>query len=203
MNTITSTVLGELTQSKDWDDYWESSFIEIPLFDHTKMKIILVDFEPEIDTDFMEKADSAWTYFIKKDANYRLKISHLAYKNCMDFLQAVDYNEEDKPLWDIKEEHEIWNFIYPERIDICQNYNEHGDMYVVVMCECDWERENGLQFVFKHGKRLTRVSSIDGLFSDDVAYTPKSRMENKLSITEKESTKKDQVIKKQSWWKKL
>ena len=124
----------------------------------------------------------------------------------MDFLNAIGYEEQDKALWEIKEESEIWKFIYPEEINICRDYVEETAIYIVIICECEWEQEHGLQFVFKHGKRLIRVSAIDGQVTDETIAPSQAAttIENELPTTEKNSTKNAPIIvKKQSWWKKF
>lgn len=37
----------------------------------------------------------------------------------------------------------------------------------MISCECEWENEHGLQLIFKDGKSLTRVSSVDGSCEDE------------------------------------
>lgn len=45
----------------------------------------------------------------------------------------------------------------------------HDDerIYILLESECDWEPEHGLQFVFRDGAEITRVSAYDGDPTDD------------------------------------
>ena len=68
-----------------------------------------------------------------------------------------------KPL-NIKTTKDIWNFVTPTEIVI--HWDEDGEFYLCVSCECEWEEEHGLQLVFKDGLTLTRASGHDGHFAD-------------------------------------
>ncbi|MGB3778822.1 MAG: hypothetical protein WA960_10725 [Tunicatimonas sp.] len=179
MKEITSNVIGKLTQNERFDDWWESSQIEIPFFDDLKMKIIFMDFTLENDKEFINEADNALKLFLEKSKSDRLAISNLVHKNCMDFLRAVGYDEANKKLWEIKDENEIWKFVQPDKIFITRRPYEDENIYIDINCECDWEQEHGLQLVFKKGKQLTRVNQIDGHLTDADAYD-KSDSEDEL-----------------------
>nr|WP_206680680.1 hypothetical protein [Hymenobacter polaris] len=85
----------------------------------------------------------------------------------------VDFIEEDQPLRDIKDENEIWKFVWPTDIYVSRRPYNEPDIYVQVTCECDWEQEHGLQLVFKQGKKITRVSEQDGHLTHIVSRTKK------------------------------
>ncbi|MBL7782234.1 MAG: hypothetical protein JNM22_13510 [Saprospiraceae bacterium] len=170
MKEINSNIIGKLIQNEGFDDWWESSQIEIAFFDHQKMKITFMNFNPEDDKEFINEADEALKLFLSKSNADRLAISNLVYNNCMDFLNAIGYDENDKPLWEIKDQHEIWNFVQPSEIFISRRPYQDKNIYVDISCECDWEQEHGLQLVYRKGKHLTRVSQIDGHLTDADAY---------------------------------
>ena len=85
---VTSKVIGRLKQEVNFPDWWKSSEIEIPFFDNKKLTITFMDFKPEHDNTFVEEADQALSNFLKLTPSDRNLISELAYKNCMDFLEA-------------------------------------------------------------------------------------------------------------------
>jgi hypothetical protein len=146
---ITSTVIGKLRQDDRFPDWWESSAIEIPFFDNQKLKVTFEGFEPEHDNNFVEEADKALTNFLKLTSTDRNSISDLAYKDCIEFLDAIDFDEADEALRQIQNQDEIWKFIHPTEIYVKRRpYNER-DIYVTIACECDWEQEHGLQLVFR------------------------------------------------------
>ena len=179
---IISTIIGELKQEHDFPDCWRSGEIEIPFFNNKKLTITFTSFEPEKDKEFIAEADQALTNFLKLSAEDRNAISILAYKNCTEFLEEFDLDEADELLRNIKDPNEIWGFIQPTEIYIRRRpYNEQ-DVYVQVACECDWEQEHGLQFVFRQGRKLTRISGQDGHLTEADAYDKPDEEDELLSV---------------------
>ena len=193
-NEITSKILGKLKQEETFSAWWKSDKIHIPLFDNQKLTITFMDFEPENDKTFIEEADQALTEFLKLNKEDRNGISELAYKSCMEFLNAVDFDETDEPLRQIRNKNEIWNFIQPTEIYITRRPYKEQDIYVQIVCECDWEQEHGLQLVFRQGKKLTRISEQDGHLTEADAYDkPDSKDKLLCQFNQKEN--------RNLWWK--
>jgi hypothetical protein len=169
-STIASQVLGLLKQDDTFSDWWKSEALEIPFFDNCKLCIIFMDYDPEQDKTFAAEADQALTNFFGLNSSDRNSISALAYKNCTDFLDAVDFDDVDESLRQIANQNDIWNFIYPTEIYVKRRPYKERDVYVQVACECEWEQEHGLQLVFRQGKKLTRISDQDGHLTEADAY---------------------------------
>jgi hypothetical protein len=167
---IVSSVIGPLQQDKNFPDWWKSDSIEIPFLDSEKLAIIFIDFLPEEDHSFMEDADNALRNFLGMTINDRNLISQMVYRNCVDFLNAIDYDEPDDDLRKIQEVNDIWNFVYPAEIYVSRRNKRDKDIYISIDCDCDWEQEHGLQLVFRQGKKLTRISARDGHLTDADAY---------------------------------
>lgn len=178
---ISSKIIGQLKQDDSFSDWWKSTEIEIPFFDNLKLEIILMDFEPEADKTFLDEADQALIHFFNLKNEDRNSISDLVYKNCTDFLEAVEFDEADEPLRQIKDHNEIWTFIEPTEIYISRRHRRDHDIYIQVTCECDWEQEHGLQLVFRQGKQLTRISSQDGHLTEADAYDKPDEKDELLS----------------------
>jgi hypothetical protein len=140
-----------------------------------------MDFDPEQDQTFIEEADTALTNFLKLSINDRDSISKLAYGNCQSFLDIVSFEEADEPLRQIKNIHEIWNFVHPTEIYITRRPYKDQDIYLTVACECDWEQEHGLQLVFRQGRQLTRISDQDGHLTEADAYDKPDEEDELLS----------------------
>ena len=170
MNTIYSQTLGQLTQDENFEDWWHSQPFEIPLFDGKTMPVIFMDFVPEHDAEFTSEADEAVRNFFKLDSVYRENISAHVYKNCIDFLAAVEYDKADDHLRNIENEEEIWQYVHPNEIYVSRRHRRDGNIYIMIACDCDWEQEHGLQLVFRQGKKLTRVSEQDGHVTEADAY---------------------------------
>ena len=112
----------------------------------------------------------------------------------MDFLNAVEFDEADQPLWNIKDENEIWNFIYPQTIFVTRRHRHDENIYINVTCECEWEQEHGLQLVFRQGKILTRISAQDGHITEADAYNKPDNEDKLLSQFNASTTTS-------KWWK--
>ncbi|WP_367391230.1 hypothetical protein [Lewinella sp. LCG006] len=170
MKKIDSKEIGELLQNEEFDDWWESEPIQIPLLENKALKITLMDFVPEEDDEFLAGADNTLKNFLSKKEEERFDLSDLVYKNCMEFLNAIGYDEMDKALWEIKNKNEIWKYVYPQEIHITRRHRRDEDVYLSIICECEWEQEHGLQLVFRRGKQITRISSQDGHLTEADAY---------------------------------
>ena len=170
INKITSQVLGELTQDENFSNWWKSKAIKFPFFDSMRLPVIYMDFDPDHDPDFLQEADNALTNFLTLNPADRNSISELAYKNCIDFLDAIGFDESYESLRNLVEQNEIWKLIHPSEIYVTRRPYKEQDMYVQIACACDWEQEHGLQLVFRQGKKLTRISDQDGHLTEADAY---------------------------------
>ncbi|PXY40982.1 hypothetical protein DMB65_10445 [Flavobacterium cheongpyeongense] len=178
---IISKIIGRLKQEDRFPDWWKSEEIAIPFFDNEKLRITFMDFEPEHDKTFIDEADLALANFLKLNLNDRNLISELAYKNCIDFLDAVGFDETDEALRLIQNKNEIWKFIQPTEVYVTRRPYKEQDIYVQIACECDWEQEHGLQLVFRQGKKLTRISDQDGHLTEADAYNKPDEEDELLS----------------------
>jgi hypothetical protein len=157
-NEIVSNILGKLTQDEDIEEWLYSEEVEVPFFDNQEFMFVFMKNDPS----FVNESDSAIRNFIGLEKVDRLNISDLVYQNCFEFLEQIDYDELDKPLWEINDKNDIWNFVTPTKIYVSKRHRRDCDIYIHIACECAWEQEHGLQLVFRQGKKLTRISDQDG-----------------------------------------
>lgn len=181
MKEIQSSILGSLKQDETIEEWWRSDLVEIPFFDNKKIAFIFINFPPGQDRDFLREADSAVEMFLVKGIKEKESLSNLVYKNCMDFLNAVEYDEDDKRLWEIVDKNEIWSFVYPSEIFVTRRDRRDCAIYIQICSECEWEREHGLQLVFKKGRQLTRISDQDGHLTEADAYDKPDEEDELLS----------------------
>ena len=193
METIESEIIGELKQNDQFKDWWESELIEIPFFNNQKIKITFMDFIPESDTEFIKEADNALKSFLEKSESDKFLISNLAHENCMEFLNAVEFDEADQPLWDIKDKNQIWKYIYPQDIYVTRSHDKYEIIYLNLACECEWEQEHGLQLLFRQGEKLTRISEQDGHITETDPFDKSIDGDKSLSVLNES--------KKTEWWK--
>ena len=168
MNSIESKVIGSLVQNDKFETWWRSAPHLIDLVGEN-LPITFMDFDPSKDEDFVRESDEALKLFLEISGMYKLKIAQPIFEN---FVEYVSYIEEK----DIPEKMKgatplsIWNFIYPTEVFVSRRAVNDKDIYIVLACECEWEKEHGLQLVFRQGKKLTRVSDQDGHLTEADAY---------------------------------
>ncbi|CAM3741412.1 DUF6985 domain-containing protein [Mucilaginibacter galii] len=159
---VESAVIGALNQSKQFEDWWESAPVVIPYLDGQELEFIYLDLNPAEDEAFTAEADEAISKFMALSEVDRLAASEHVYKNCMEYLEMIGYNEEDELLWNIKDPKEIWNYVRYNKLYVSREPYEEHQLYILLSCECDWEIEHGLQLVFNKTGKLIRVSAEDG-----------------------------------------
>jgi hypothetical protein len=167
---VISQVIGQLNPDATFFDWWQSNEVEIPFLNSKKMSITFINYIPGQDLNFIADADLALMNFMKLCRGDRNLISEFAYKKCMAYLEEAGFDAEDEVLWKIEDRNEIWNFIYPTDIYVSRRQYKDQDIYISIICECDWDVEHAVQFVFRQGKQLTRLSAYDGHLTDADAF---------------------------------
>ena len=168
--TIVSDLIGVLHQDERFDDWWVGPSVQVPLLDQHSLPITFTELLAEETADFLIDADVALANFFTIGMDQREAIAPYIWQNCKEFLDAIGYDEDDQALWDIKEAQEIWTFVDFRNIYVKRRHHRDQDIYIRLDGECEWEREHGLQLVFRQGKKLTRVSQIDGHLTEADAY---------------------------------
>jgi hypothetical protein len=183
-----SKVVGELIKTAEWnsDDDWVSAKqIPTPFFDN-KQFTFRFEFTNSSD-DYFEKADQALQQFFDFDRALKLAAAEKGYQNWLDFNEAVGYldnlaiyeDEIDPPEWvqrtvrslkwlkELTAPEKVWQYITPLEIVVTKDrFGLDKEIYIQVLCNCEWEDEHGIQFIFKEGNELTRVSEQDGNLFD-------------------------------------
>lgn len=159
---VQSEILGTLLQDEQFDDWWISAPTGIPYLDGQALTFTYTDFNPAEDKAFTNEADETVRNFLSLTTIDRLAASAHVYKNCMEFLDAIGYNEEDDALWKIKDPQQIWQHVRYNQCYVSREPYEDQQVYLRLSCECDWEQEHGLQLVFNKQGKLVRVSAEDG-----------------------------------------
>ena len=170
MKNINSKIIGKLTQDEQLDTFWVSQAQAIPFFEGIKLPVTYISNASETIEVFIEDADKAIQNFLQFVTNDRLNITEYAYENCKEFVEAVNEDWLNKLLEQLVDKKSIWNHIEPTQIYVERRYYHDKDVYVSIACECEWEQEHGLQFVFRQGKKLTRVSTQDGHLTEADAW---------------------------------
>ena len=151
-----SKILGQLRPTEYNQELFESSPTAIPFFDNLPLIVLFVDVENRL---YLDGADRVLQNFFSLNSIDRNKNSEIVYQYYTDTLKH-GYSQ---PL-NISHNQDVWKFITPNEIII--DWNENCDFFLCVSCECEWEKEHGLQLVFKNGQILTRAGGHDGHFTD-------------------------------------
>ncbi|HVJ61512.1 MAG TPA: hypothetical protein VM555_02230 [Tahibacter sp.] len=158
---IWSAVLGTL-QRDEFDDWWISPARPLPFFDDRPLDIRYTGFRPDDDPDFIGEADAAVANLLRRTSDDRRGMSQHVYRNCMDFLDAVEADETDSPMRAMASPLDVWRFVHPYGVYVSRDPHRDRGVYARICCHCDWEPEHGLQLVFDGVGRLIRVSANDG-----------------------------------------
>lgn len=179
-----SQSIGELIKTQDWhseNDWVSANEIPIPFFGN---KAYIVRFEEVLSSEnYFEKAEEAIQFFFNFKPEIKTLAAQKAYENWLDFNESCGFLDnlamfeevENPPDWmlnDIKKlkhlsfltsPENVWEYINPSEIVVTKDRFElDKEIFIQVLCSCVWEEEHGLQFVFKEGKELIRVSGQDG-----------------------------------------
>jgi len=152
-------LLGELKPRRDIPEWQVSQPIPVSFFAGTALEFII-----EADADSPDVHAAIERVLSLGEAD-RLDASTPVFENYRAFLEASDL----EPL-DIATPTKVWQYVTPTAIHVKRRHRRDRDIYVALMCECEWEPEHGLQLVFRGGKRLVRVSDQDGHLTRADAY---------------------------------
>ena len=152
-----SKIVGQLIPVSYDPDFFETQPFPIPYFDSKKLKIGFVEARHQ---QYLDTADKVLENFIGLNSSNKIKDAEIV-NHYYSETSKHGYTE----LLEIKTAKDIWNFVTPTEIII--HWDEEGDFYLCVSCDCEWEKEHGLQLVFKNGQTLTRASGHDGHFFAD------------------------------------
>ncbi len=154
--SIESKIVGHLKEDDFDPNFYTSEPIAIPYFDNIKLQIGFIEAKH---VPYMELADKALKIFLTMDAKNRKADSELVqhyYEETLKYGYTAPLN--------VKISQDIWTYVTPKEIIV--HWDQHGDIYLCVSCDCVWEVEHGLQLVFKDGRILTRASGHDGHLTD-------------------------------------
>ena len=120
-----------------------------------------------VDDEFPQDIALALHSFFSLNNDDRLKVQPKVFKNYKENedLFTDDENDEWGNYLPRLQESQVWNYCSPEEIYVDRSY-ENEKIYIVVRFTCEWEVEHGMQFVYREGKTLTRVSPADGNLHD-------------------------------------
>ncbi len=161
--------LGEMTKHPELDWYY-SKPLTVPVLGGKTCRIIVEAYGDDPNpTDF----HTAIANFLSIPPSVlREAEPHVFryYEKCNDYWEP-----EDAAFVAIRSPSDVWQHIQfgDEPVISRRAYGDKG-VYVSLECSCDWEREHGLQIVFKNGLRVNKVGEFDGHLTNSDAYADES-----------------------------
>jgi hypothetical protein len=64
---------------------------------------------------------------------------------------------DDQVDYHIKNPDDVWAYVHPTEVYISHRHRRDMPIHIQITAECDWEREHGLQIVYRLGIELSRV----------------------------------------------
>jgi hypothetical protein len=155
--------LGPLHTDSRIPEWLVSEPVSVPYFDGQKLTFTL-DGLTEADTADAQNAVEA---FLALGPAVRLAASPYVFQNYRRMADAVG---DDAIECHVTRVEEIWAHVHPSEIFVSRRPRRDELIYVQITAECDWEREHGLQLVYRRGSELSRVSDQDGHLTHTDAY---------------------------------
>jgi hypothetical protein len=159
----------------DFGDYVSLS-LPVPVFGDALCRFVVVGYDGD---DAKVDFETAINTFLGLDESALRSASAPVFQYYLDVKTEV-LGDED--LVSIAGPDEVWSYVRAGGEVTVQRERASGDrqVYVSVECECAWEREHGLQIVFRRGcsvskigpfdSHLTNVSAFDRADLADVVY---------------------------------
>jgi hypothetical protein len=149
------TRLGTLKPHSRIMSWLVSKPVGVPYFDGQLLTFTL-DGLTDADTADVESAVEA---FLGLSSDARLAASRYVFQNYRRMADAVGEDEID---CHIKNLADVWAHVHPTEIFVSRRNRRDRLIYIQITAECDWEREHGLQIIYRRGSELSRVSDQDG-----------------------------------------
>jgi hypothetical protein len=157
--------LGVVTKHAKFS-YYESQPISVSVLNGTVCQILVEGYD---DSPFKDDFHQAIDNFLTIGPSVLAEVEHHIfdfYKDCNAYWET-----DDESYIDIKSPSDIWKHIQFGSQPIVQQRNRDKKMiYVSIECNCDWEREHGLQIVFENGLRVNKVGQFDGHLTNSDAF---------------------------------
>jgi hypothetical protein len=157
-------LLGKLRPDPNFPEWLVSRKTPVPYFEGRKLQFILEDLATDPGLNDFRNAVAAFLHLTVDD---RSLATQYVYRNCSRFVEAVGADDFD---FTIDQPTQVWSYVYPEAIHVSRRYRRDEKVYVQIVANCEWEKEHGLQIVYREGKTLVRVSAQDGHLTTTDAY---------------------------------
>ncbi|MGR5213384.1 DUF6985 domain-containing protein [Vibrio rotiferianus] len=112
---------------------------------------------------------SAISNFYNLNPNILFSSSQYAFQYYKEITEQLDPNSDwyNENHVDISTEQDVWSYVQFSDVLYISRNEEDATVYIVLGGNCDWEPEHGIQLVFKEGRFINRLSSIDFILTNE------------------------------------
>ncbi len=143
--------------------------IRVAFLDNEEYEFLLEDY---IDDSSKEDFHKAINNFINLDKSVLNDVSEFVYQY---YLKTLKYlSPEDDWYIEIEKPKNVWQFVQFGCEPVVSRRDEDNRIYISFACNCDWEREHGLQLVFKDGSYINKLGGYDGHLTNSDAFGDES-----------------------------
>jgi hypothetical protein len=85
----------------------------------------------------------------------------------------VRYPDEFRPKVHLAKPSDVWSYVrFGSELHVSRRTDGDAEdgVYVSIECNCDWEREHGMQLVLRDGRAVSKVSPYDGHLTNADAF---------------------------------
>ncbi|MEP6669877.1 MAG: hypothetical protein ABJF10_12035 [Chthoniobacter sp.] len=157
------SLLGTLHPDARIPEWLVSEPVSVPYFDGQRMTFT-VDGLTEADREDVERALAA---FFALGSDAKKVAAPFVFQN---YRRMADVLDEDEVGCRITSPDGVWAHVHPSEIFVSRRHRRDHLIYIQITAECDWEREHGLQIIYRRGSELSRVSDQDGHLTHTDAY---------------------------------
>jgi hypothetical protein len=97
----------------------------------------------------------------------------------------LDLKEGDEGWVEIESPAQIWKHVRFGEEAFVRRRKKDKVIYISLECSCDWDREHGLQIVFKNGRTINKVGQFDSHLTNSDAYAA-PRLESVVYVSRDE-----------------
>lgn len=168
--------LGEVAKDDRFGWHY-SQPIKVAMLDGKECRIVLEGYDEEPNKNDYHVAISK---FLSSSASVMKEAEAYIYQYYQD--TSSFFSPSDQEFVAIDSPSEIWAHIQlgSEPIVSRRGYGD-GKIYISLECNCDWEREHGLQIVFKGGNKVCKVGPYDGHLTNSDAFADRA-LENVVYV---------------------
>lgn len=157
--------LGSVIKDDEFDWYY-SNPMPVAVLDGLMCRIAVEGYNDDPNKD---QIHTAITNFLSIEPSVIKEAQQYIFEH---YKSCNEGREPDDPKFvNIESACNVWDFIQPSNEPMIRR-RVYGDLgiYVSLECDCDWERKNGLQIVFKNGLKVNKVGTYDGHLTNSDAF---------------------------------